>query len=103
MEKNHFYDHILYRTYLGGSGVDDANRICVDKNGNVYFTGYTTSADFPVINAFDGVYNGKMDAFITKISIEKNRIEYSSYLGGHGDDDGHHFVVGKDDCIYVIG
>ena len=45
---------LVYSTYLGGSGVngDSGNWIAVDAAGNAYVTGFTTSSDFPTVNAF---------------------------------------------------
>ena len=41
-------DTLLYATYLGGSGNDTASGVAVDSGGNVYFSGWTLSANFPV-------------------------------------------------------
>lgn len=44
---------LIYSTYLGGSGSDQAGRIAVDASGNVYLTGSAESLNFPgASNAF---------------------------------------------------
>ncbi len=39
---------LLYSTYLGGSGYEQAGGIAVDASGDAYITGATSSTDFPV-------------------------------------------------------
>ena len=49
---------LVYATYLGGSGFDDAGAIAVDAAGNAYVAGSTPSPDFPTTpGAFDTFLN----------------------------------------------
>ncbi len=96
-------DSLIYSTFIGGNNYDDANRIKVDQNGNAYFTAFTNSSDFPVMNPFDGTYNGKWDSYIVKISPDGNEFLYSSFLGGKGNDDGYDIAVDNKGCFYVTG
>lgn len=64
-------DALVYSSYLGGSVFDTASGIALDKHGDAYVVGLTFSADFPVTNnAFQPVFGGYADAFVTKISAK---------------------------------
>src|SRR5208283_4998944 len=59
---------LLYSTYLGGSSYDFGSGIAVDPSGNAYVTGYTSSGDFPTLNAYQNTPNGQWNAFVAKLS-----------------------------------
>jgi hypothetical protein len=59
---------LIYSTYLGGSGSDQGRGIAVDPaTGDALVTGYTTSTDFPTVNAFQPRNHGGYDAFVVRI------------------------------------
>ncbi|HKR13626.1 MAG TPA: SBBP repeat-containing protein [Pyrinomonadaceae bacterium] len=94
----------VFSTYLGGNKCDRANAVATDAAGNVYVTGETDSANFPIANAFQpapGNPSGK-DAFATKISTSGS-LAYSTYLGGSGDDTGHAVAVDASSNAYITG
>jgi hypothetical protein len=91
--------NVAYSTYLGGAtnpiAFDGGSDIAVDTNGNAYVVGITGSSDFPTTpGAYDRTFhggtfaNGFGDAFVTKLSADGSRLEYSTYLGGLGNDRG---------------
>ena len=62
---------ILYSGYLGGSGNDYGYGIAVDSQTNVYITGTTASANFPVFNDQGQTsLRGASDAFLAKIGMD---------------------------------
>jgi uncharacterized protein (TIGR03437 family) len=105
---------LLYSTYLGGTNPDAVTGIAVDAAGNAYFTGYTTSSDFPISSSgvFQPTYGGAGgqydttystgDAFVVKMS-PTGTIVYSTYLGGSQDDIGIGIAIDGQGDAYVGG
>src|SRR6185369_14774250 len=83
-------DALVWSTYLGGSGVDDARGIAVDRTGKVYIAGITKSTDFPVTSAsaYQATLWGAQDAFIARFDPDagagSGSLLYSTLLGGEG-------------------
>src|SRR6202044_482671 len=60
---------LLYSTYLGGSAVDVAFVMAVDKLGNSYMIGRTYSTNFPVTpGVFQSTLKGATNAVVFKFS-----------------------------------
>jgi hypothetical protein len=72
---------LVWSTYIGGSGDDNAYSIAVDGTG-VYLTGGTNSSDYPVTS---GVYmpssGGLTDVFVTKLDPTGSSLLYSTHIG----------------------
>jgi hypothetical protein len=94
---------ILSAMYFGGSLDDEGHRITLDNSGSVYITGYTSSADFPIVNGFQTKLGGKKDAYVMKIDNAVSQILYSSYLGGSQDDQPFGLSVDTNGNIYISG
>jgi hypothetical protein len=95
---------LVYSTYLGGSGGDYAQGIAVDSSGNAYVTGQTQSTNFPVTpGAFQTIFGGSSDAFVTKLNSTGSALVYSTYLGGSVWDDGRGIAVDSAGNAYVTG
>jgi hypothetical protein len=93
---------LLYSTYLGGSGDEEARGIAVN-HGRVYVTGRTDSTDFPTTaGAFDTTANGLRDVFVSKLDVQGG-VVYSTYLGGSGDDEGFGIALDAANRAYVTG
>src|SRR5262245_14706409 len=81
----------VYFTYLGGSCYDAGRAIAVDDSGRAYVTGWTDSIDYVVsadaIRTFGGDWSGfGADAMLTILSPNGATAEFSTYLGGRGDE-----------------
>lgn len=98
---------LIYSTYLGGSGNnDEAFAIDVDLFGNAYITGETNSKDFPLKHAMQEDFKNPkyFSAFVTKLNARGNKLIYSTYLGGSGEDqEGNAIAVDKRGNAYITG
>ena len=95
---------LIYSTYLGGSGEDRGYDIAVDTSGAAYVSGVTFSSNFPTTSgAFQTMYRGNGDAFVTKLSATGSGLIYSTYLGGSGEDRGSTIKVDIPGNAYVAG
>jgi Beta-propeller repeat/Abnormal spindle-like microcephaly-assoc'd, ASPM-SPD-2-Hydin len=93
---------LVYSTYLGGSGADQATGIAVDGSGNVYVTGYTDSTDFPLTTIGTPAANTD-HIFVAKLDATGANLLYADYIGGNGDDYGMALVLDGSNNVYVTG
>lgn len=97
-------DQLLYGTYLGGSGSDGSyGGIAVSEAGCAFITTTTGSVDFPVLDPFQGSFQGVSDAAVTKFAARGDQIVYSTYLGSGGPDESYGIAVDDSGCAYVVG
>lgn len=97
---------IVWSTYYGGTGADQARAIALDPQGNAYITGVTDSNNLPAINAFQttkGSTNTFTDAFVAKLSAEDGTLSYSTYLGGWRSETGDAIAVDSLGRAHVTG
>jgi len=92
-----------YSTFLGGTTEDSGVGIAVDGEGRAYVTGTTLSANYPTTpGAFDTTFNGREDAFVTKLNASGSALAYSTFLGGSDLDQGLGIAV-REGRVYVTG
>ena len=95
---------LIYSTYLGGTGSDYGYAIALDGSSNAYMTGYTTSTNFPTTaGAFQQVFGGSYDTFVTKLDGAGSALVYSTYLGGPGTQVGYDVAVDSSGHAFVTG
>jgi hypothetical protein len=84
---------LIYSTYLGGASSplsfttqgDIGRDIAVDRFGNAYILGSTSSFDFPLLNAAQPDFTFGLsgyDSFLTKLNAAGNALVFSTFLGG---------------------
>jgi hypothetical protein len=99
----------VFSTYLGGNGDDAASGIAVDAVDDAYVTGvtYSTSSpsgEFPATAyAYQKSYHGGGDLFVTKVHHSGKVLEYSTYLGGAGNENATGIAVDANGFAYVTG
>ncbi|MHC4814012.1 MAG: DUF7948 domain-containing protein [Planctomycetota bacterium] len=78
---------LVWSTYLGGDGFDQAHEVALDVKGAATVTGSTGSADFPTTTgAFDTTFNGNQDFFVARLSPSGSGLVWSTFMGGSGPD-----------------
>jgi hypothetical protein len=93
-----------YTSYLGGAGEDRGTGVTTDTAGNVYFTGWTVSPNFPTVAALQGHldhYNA--DAYVVKLQAGTLKQLYATYLGGAGADYAYGIAVDAKGSAYITG
>lgn len=75
-------------THLGGANLETVGGMDVDGSGNVYLVGYTYGSGFPTtVGAFATTYQGGIrDGYMAVFNNSLNTLNYSTFLGGSGDD-----------------
>lgn len=100
---------IVYSTYLGGSQGEVTSAhggggwLVVDPAGQAYVAGYTSSADFPVVNAFQSTVAGGNDVVVAKLNAAGSALVYSTYLGGSDNDSSPSLALDDAGSLYVVG
>lgn len=105
---NPMLNEIVFSTYIGGSNDDVVYQVTQDLDGDIFLTGYTLSTDFPifgkpVVQRKFGGGSVTGDAFVVEVESAGLAIQYSTYLGGAGDDVGYSIQMDANANAYVVG
>ncbi|MFW9957526.1 MAG: SBBP repeat-containing protein [Candidatus Odinarchaeota archaeon] len=103
LAKFHVNGSLEYFTYLGGASNEWGNDLAIDSEDNIVVTGYTTSDNFPILNAYQDEQAGSSDMFITKFTPDGQSIVFSTFLGGSAIDSGNAITIDSQDRIIVVG
>jgi hypothetical protein len=72
---------LAYSTFLGGSDLDFAHAVAVDRAGQLYVLGRTSSADFPTrLRLAEDA--GLFMAYVAKLNPSGSDLVYSTFVGG---------------------
>jgi hypothetical protein len=94
---------LIFSTYFGGSSITESQGIALDRYGDIYITGNTSSPNMPTANALQSTFEGNYDAFITKLNPSGSALLFSTYLGGTDADIAYAVAVDRYGYAYIAG
>lgn len=97
---------LIWSTYYGSDSYGFFRDIDIDEDGYVYGILNAVKTPPPGIspNGYDPTYNGNYDIVAAKFSPDGTKVEWATFLGGAGDDQGGPTIrVGPDRSVYVAG
>jgi hypothetical protein len=95
---------IQWSNFLGGSSVDAAYSIKLDRDNNLFVAGGTASIDFPHSKgAYDSTFNGEVDGWIAKVKGDGSAIMAATYTGTSLFDQVYFLDLNTAEEIYVYG
>jgi hypothetical protein len=79
------------------------SEIAVDTTGRIYIASHTQSTNFPVAQAIQSTKSGSFDGICARFSASLSNLEFSTFLGGNGDDGAYSLQVSNEGKIFVSG
>jgi hypothetical protein len=104
--------YVVYETYLGSPGQDEANSAAVDAMGQVYVTGFAAEGFPTTRGAYDTTFSGSAaccdegrygDGYVTKLSRDGSRLLYSTFIGGSGIEQSRALALDHDGSVVITG
>ena len=98
---------LSFSTYLCGGVNDDALRIRLDSNKDVYVGGNTQSPNFPTVNPLQPSIAGTLNTYVAKLApitpTGGSSLLYSTFFGGNNLDFLQGLALDSGNNIYVSG
>ncbi len=98
---------IIYSSYLGGNGFDQAHAIAVDAGGDAFLTGQTNSTVFPTVAPFQANLGAPSatNAWVAEVKVVSGSplVQFATYLGGTVFDQAFGIAVDTSGDVYVDG
>jgi uncharacterized repeat protein (TIGR01451 family) len=98
---------LIFATFIGGSNDDVPSQVTQDVYGDIFLVGYSLSTNFPVRGpVFQKTFKGGSvtgDAVVVEVESAGFYLEWSSYLGGSGDDQAFGVAVDTPGNVFVSG
>jgi photosystem II stability/assembly factor-like uncharacterized protein len=93
---------VIYSTYLGGAREERGGGVAIDGEGNIYITGTTSSANFPLTAPF-AHGRDNVDVFVVKLNAAGDQLLYATYLGGTASEEPTDVAVDSAGNAHVVG
>ena len=94
---------LIYSTYVGGSGDDEAFGIAVDASNEAYLIGTTTSADLPTVSPLQKALNGTSDAFVARFNATGSKLDFATFHGGSATESATAIAIDGNNHVYLAG
>jgi uncharacterized repeat protein (TIGR01451 family) len=98
---------LIFSTFIGGSNDDVPSQVTQDVYGDIFLVGYSLSTNFPIKGpVFQKTFKGGSatgDAVVVEVESAGFYLEWSSYLGGSGDDQAFGVAVDTPGNVFVSG
>lgn len=93
----------VFATLFGTPEVDEPNDMDIDSEGNVVCVGKTTSATWPLINAYRNNLGGLIDGWARKMNGASGVGIFSTYVGGDSIDIAYSVAIDASNRIWIGG
>ncbi len=94
---------LIYSTFIGGSGIDNANSIALDQGGSIYIAG-TGGVGFPTTaGVVDAVNAGSSELGVSKLNPDGTALVYSTFIGGNQGETAWGIAVDAHGNAYITG
>lgn len=96
---------LVYSTFIGGNLDDAAYSVEIDKAKNIYFTGGTSSATFPLAGSpYRSFYGGgRSDAYVAKLNPTGTVLLASTLFGSNEYDQSYFVRLNKAEEVFLYG
>ncbi|MEQ8763697.1 MAG: hypothetical protein RL885_07215 [Planctomycetota bacterium] len=96
--------HLLFSTFVGGTGFDYARALAVDTGDAIVVGGWTDSSDFPTTpGTLDGTGHSSRDGFVFRLSSDGTQLLASTYISGQDDDAVHALAIDASGNVNLAG
>ncbi len=92
---------LVFSTYLGGTGLDEINGLALATDA-LYVGGASGSSDLPSPTTYQN-YVQNFDGFVTKLALDGSSVQWTTYIGGMGEDRVRSIAVDPAGNVYAAG